>query len=242
MNKSSVLAQVNDFEIPCTWQEQVVRNNLLQNLPDTEDNRVAIKNELVAREVLSQKALELGLETSEAFLSQMALFRQMTLAEMAVQDHFKKNPITEEDVQKDYERQVGLLKEASEYRVSSIVVLSQEEALAALQRLNAGEAFAVVAQDVSIESSKAMGGDLGWLLPHQIIPLVANVVVNLQPGALVTAPIQSEWGWHLVRLEAIRPYVIPPLAVARDRVREGLAQQQRAIYIQQRIAQARIVD
>jgi len=211
------------------------------SMPATEENQAAIKNELIAREVLAQKALELGLETSEAFLSQMAQFRQMTLAEMAVQDHLKKNPITEEDVQKDYERQVELLKEATEYRVSSIVVLSQEAALAALQRLKAGEAFELVAQDVSIESSKAMGGDLGWLLPHQIIPMVANVVVNMQPGALVTAPIQSERGWHLVKLQAIRPYEIPSLAVARDRVREGLVQQQRAIYIQQRIAQARIV-
>ncbi len=121
------------------------------------------------------------------------------------------------------------------------MVLFQEAALAALQRLKAGEAFELVAQDVSIESSKAMGGDLGWLLPHQIIPMVANVVVNMQPGALVTAPIQSERGWHLVKLQAIRPYEIPSLAVARDRVREGLVQQQRAIYIQQRIAQARIV-
>ena len=211
------------------------------SVPDTEENRMAIKNELIAREVLAQTALELGLETSEAFLSQMALFRQMTLAEMAMQDHLKKNPITEVDVQKDYERQVELLKEASEYRVSSIVVLSQEEALAALQRLNTGEAFAVVAQDVSIESSKAMGGDLGWLLPHQIIPLVANVVVNMQPGALVASPIQSERGWHLVKLEAVRPYEIPSLAVARDRVREGLVQQQRVAYIQRRIAQAHIV-
>ena len=211
------------------------------SMPDTEENQAAIKNELIAREVLAQKALELGLETSEAFLSQMALFRQMTLAEMAVQDHLKKNPITEEDVQKDYERQVELLKEAAEYRISSIVVLSQEAALAALQRLKTGEDFAIVAQEVSIESSKAMGGDLGWLLPHQIIPMVANVVVNMQPGALVTAPIQSERCWHLVKLQAIRPYEIPTLAVVRDRVREGLVQQQRAIYVQQRIAQARIV-
>ena len=64
------------------------------SMPATEENQAAIKNELIAREVLAQKALELGLETSEAFLSQMAQFRQMTLAEMAVQDHLKKNPIT----------------------------------------------------------------------------------------------------------------------------------------------------
>jgi peptidyl-prolyl cis-trans isomerase C len=241
MKTLSVLAHVNGVELPYSLLEQAVRNNKLQQLPDNDETRLTIKNELIAREVLSQKAVELGLENSDAFRSQMALYRQLTLAEMALVDHLTKNPVTEADVRKDYERQVELLKEAIEYKLSSIVASTQENAQMALRRLLNGEAFADVAREVSIESSKDHDGNLGWLLPHQIIPLVSNVAVNLSPGDLVAAPIQSPSGWHIVRLEETRPYVIPSFDAVKDQVRNGLIQQQRVVYINQRIAEAQIV-
>lgn len=240
MNHLSVLAHVNGSELPASLLEQVVLNNRLQNLPENEETRALIKNELIAREVLSQKAVELGLDASDTFKNQMSLFRQLVLAEMLLNEHLAKHPVTEADVRQDYARQAELLKNAIEFRVSSMVVTSQQAAESALSRLDAGEAFSDVARDVSIEPNKEMGGDLGWLLPHQIISQVAAVVVTLSPGEWSAVPIESAHGWHLAKLEATRPYELPTWEMARDRVRNGLLQQQRNLYITQRMAEARI--
>ena len=59
------------------------------------------------------------------------------------------------------------------------------------------------------DASKQQGGDLGWLLSQQLVPPVANVVVNLPLGGAVVSPIQTETGWHVLRLQDKRAYVAP---------------------------------
>ena len=72
---------------------------------------------------------------------------------------------------------------------------------------------------------------MGWLLAEQIVPLISNVVVNLSKGAIAAAPIQTSSGWHVIRLNDTRPYAAPNFEEAKERVRQGLMQLQRATFI-----------
>ena len=122
-----------------------------------------------------------------------------------------------------------------------MVLANEADAKAALGRLTKGERFETVAREMSLDASKQQGGDMGWLLADQIVPLISNVIVNLPKGATVTAPIQTPTGWHVIRLDDKRPYAVPGFEESKERVRQGLMQQKRINYTNQLQNQAKIV-
>jgi peptidyl-prolyl cis-trans isomerase C len=237
----SAVATVNGVEVPAALLEQVVKNNTRQDIKDTIELRQVIRNELIIREVLSQEASKRGLDRTEESKYQLILLRQNFLAELLMADYSEKNPISNEDVRKEYDRQIRLLAGAQQYKISNVVLANEADAKAAMARLKKGERFEVVAREMSLDASKQQGGDLGWLLADQIVPLIANVVVNLPKGSTVAAPIQTPTGWHVIRLDDKRPYAIPSFEESRERVRQGLVQQQRATFINKLQNEAKIV-
>ncbi len=232
---------VNGVSVSAALLEQVVKNNTRQDMPDSAELRQAIRNELLIREVLAQEAVKRGLDRSEEAKNQLLLLRQNFLAELLVADHMEKNPISQEDVRKEYERQIRMLTGAQQYKISGIVLATEADAKAAMARLKKGERFEGVAREMSLDPSKQQGGDIGWLLADQIVPLISNVVVNLPKGSTVAAPIQTPTGWHVIRLNDTRPYVAPSFDEAKERVRQGLMQQQRATFIHKLQSEAKIV-
>ena len=81
-----------------------------------------------------------------------------------------------------------------------ILVDTEEEAQAALDRINNGEDFAVVAAEVSRDNTNAYkGGDLGWFGPGQMVPEFETAAFALEPGQ-VSQPVQSQFGWHLIKV------------------------------------------
>lgn len=237
----SAVATVNGVEVPAALLEQVVKNNTRQDIKDTIELRQVIRNELIIREVLSQEAIKRGLDRTDESKYQLILLRQNFLAELLMADYSEKNPISNEDVRKEYDRQIRLLAGAQQYKISNVVLANETDAKAAMARLKKGERFEVVAREMSLDASKQQGGDLGWLLADQIVPLIANVVVNLPKGSTVAAPIQTPTGWHVIRLDDKRPYAIPSFEESRERVRQGLVQQQRATFINKLQNEAKIV-
>jgi peptidyl-prolyl cis-trans isomerase C len=232
---------VNGVPVPAALLDQVVKNNTRQDIQDSAELRQAIRNELLIREVLAQEAVKRGLDRSEEAKNQLWLLRQNFLAELLLADHMEKNPISPEDVRKEYEHQIRLLAGAQQYKVSGIVLSSEADAKAAMARLKKGERFELVAREMSLDPSKQQGGDMGWLLADQIVPLISNVVVNLPKGSTVAAPIQTPTGWHVIRLNDTRPYVAPSFDEAKERVRQGLLQLQRATFINKLQNEAKIV-
>jgi peptidyl-prolyl cis-trans isomerase C len=235
------VATVNGVTVPATLLEQVVRNNAKQDITDTPELRQLIRNELILREVLSQEATRRGLDKTEEAKNQLTLLRQNYLVELLMNDHLGKNPVSNEEVRKEYDRQSALLAGVQQYKISNVVLANEADAKAALGRLTKGERFETVAREMSLDASKQQGGDMGWLLADQIVPLISNVIVNLPKGATVTAPIQTPTGWHVIRLDDKRPYAVPGFEESKERVRQGLMQQKRINYTNQLQNQAKIV-
>ena len=237
----STVGTVNGVAVPAALLEQVVKNNSKQDIKDSAELRQVIRNELIIREVLAQEAVKRGLDKTEEAKNQLILLRQNFLAELLLTEYMEKNPISNEEVRKEYERQAQQLKGVQQYKISDVVLATEADARSALARLQKGERFELVAREMSLDASKQQGGDMGWLLADQIVPLIANVVVNLPKGSTVAAPIQTPTGWHVIRLDDKRPYVLPSFEESRERVRQGLQQQQRATYINKLQNEAKIV-
>ncbi len=221
------MATVNGIVIPTSLLEQNVRANVAQGQRDSPELRQLLKEELINREILAQEAAKLGLEKTAEAKTQLAQLRQTLMVELLLNDMMKKNPITDIKIKAEYDRRVEALKNEQQYKVGLIVTSTEDEAKAILARLNKGESFQKIAEQSSIDPSKAKGGEVGWVLPAQILPAISNVLVNLKKGSVAVAPIRTQAGWNIIKLEDQRSYQAPGLNEAKNDIRQALLQQQR---------------
>ncbi len=183
----------------------------------------AIVDQLIDQELLRQSgegALSLGdrlaLENEvRNFVSNAALTAAVEAA------------LTEEAIAAAYEAFAAEFAEGeptTEYNAAHILVQTEEEIAAVIERLEAGEDFADVARDTSRDGSAAQGGDLGWFGPGAMIAPFEEAVMALEPGE-ISGPVETRFGWHVVYLIDTRIAEVPPLEEVRDDLVSELSQQ-----------------
>jgi peptidyl-prolyl cis-trans isomerase C len=239
---ASAVASVNGVAIPQALLDQNVRVNIAQGQRDTPELRQAIRDELVNREVLAQESARLGLDKTADAQAQWAQVRQTFMVEILLNDYARRNPIREDALKAEFDRQIAAMKDEQQYRVSLIVTATEPEAKAILARLKKGEAFAKLASELSIDPSKKNSGEVGWVVAAQILPAISNVMVNLTKGSLSVAPIQTPAGWNIIKLEDKRAFVAPSYDLAKNDIRQMLLQKQRFDYVKTLRDKAKVVQ
>ena len=239
---ASAVASVNGVAIPQALLDQNVRVNIAQGQRDTPELRQAIRDELVNREVLAQESARLGLDKTADAQAKWAQVRQTFMVEILLNDYARRNPITEDALKAEFDRQIVAMKDEQQYRVSLIVTATEPEAKAILARLKKGEAFAKLASELSIDPSKKNAGEVGWVVAAQILPAISNVMVNLTKGSLSVAPIQTPAGWNIIKLEDKRAFVAPSYDLAKNDIRQMLLQKQRFDYVKTLRDKAKVVQ
>jgi peptidyl-prolyl cis-trans isomerase C len=231
LSADAPVAVVNGVSIAARLMDRNVQANVAQGQKDTPELRAALKQELVARELMAQEAQKRGLDKLPATQDALAAMRQNLLIELVLNDEFTKNPIAEAELKAEYERQVKALKSAGDlqqFQISTIVLASEADARSVMTAMRSGQAFDDLAKTRSMDPSKDKGGDLGWFLPDQIAPAISNVVVNLAPGAVSAAPIQVGPYWHVVKLAGKRPYQVPGFDESKNLLQAAVVQNRRA--------------
>ena len=217
-----------------------------QGQKDTPELRQAIKEDLINKELIAQEATSLGLAKEIDFPDQVAQLKQNLLLQAFLEDHFKKNPITDAKMREEYDRQRKLMGEggnATQYRLSQIVVSTETDAIDLIRRIQKGELFGKLAQEYSIDAaSKAQGGSLGWVLPGQVIPAVSVALSNMGKGTVSANPIQTPVGWVIIKVDDKRPFKVPSFDEAKPQLRQALVQQYIAESVKTLRANARIAQ
>lgn len=224
------VAVVNGVPIAARLMDRNVEANVAQGQKDTPELRAALKQELVARELMTQEAQKRGLDKLPATQDALQALRQNLLIELVLNDEFTKNPIAEAELKTEYERQVKALKAAGDlqqFQISTIVLATEADARSVMTAVRSGQAFDALAKARSMDPSKDKGGELGWFLPDQIAPAISNVVVNLAPSAVSAAPIQVGPYWHVVKLTAKRPYQVPGFDESKSLLQAAVVQNRR---------------
>jgi peptidyl-prolyl cis-trans isomerase C len=150
--------------------------------------------------------------------------------ESLLNEQLRTNPITEQEERAEYARQKKLLGDGDttpQYFLSQIVLKTEEQARDVIKQLKAGAAFEKLSVESIDESGKANNGKVGWVLPSDVLPAIGNVIVNLSKGSVAAAPIQSPAGWHVVKVDDVRPFKIPSFEESRPQVRQSLQVQHR---------------
>jgi peptidyl-prolyl cis-trans isomerase C len=229
----NVAASVNGTIITNDMVEQGIKVALAQGQKDSPELRKAVIEKYIEVLLLSQQAEKDGLANSEKANSQLMMIRQNYLADLELSTFMAQNPISDADVQAEYNKQVSSLGPQGmivEYKISDIAVASEADAQAALNRIKKGEAFDKVAKSVSLAPNKAQGGVAGWVQPGQVPPQISAVLVNLGKGQ-TSAPIQLQQGWYLVKLEDKKSSKPPTFEQAKPAIRAGIAQRKQFEFI-----------
>ena len=178
----------------------------------------AIINKLVDSELVYQEAQKLGLDKQPDYVAREELSRRELLTSAFLQDFVKKNPISDADTKAAYEQYKKAYGD-KEFSARHILVKTEAEAKDIIAQLGKGGDFAKIAKEKSLDpGSKDKGGDLGWFSPATMVKPFSDAVAGLQKGALSPAPVQTQFGWHVIKLVDTR--AAQPLPY--EKVKEGL--------------------
>ena len=237
---SAAVMTVNGTKIPADMLELLVAAAVANGAKDSTELREAIKNELLARTVLAQEARKLSLDKPAAAQNQLAMARDGVLAELAVQKFAEKVSLSDEVLQAEYKRQLALLADVEQYLLSNILVQTEAEAVDIIKKLKGGASFETLAKEKSIDNSKSNGGSLGWLLANQLVQPLPSVIVNLAKGAVAAAPIATQVGWQVIKLDDKRKFVPPGFEESRQQLVRAVQANQRTEYIQKLVKAAKV--
>lgn len=224
-------AVVNGVAISTASVDEMVKQiTAQQNGPkDSPDLREKVKQELISREVFTQAADKAGLAKTPDVKRQLEFARQSVLSRALFIDFLNKNPVTEADINAEYER-VKAQAGDKEYHVRHILVSSEDEAKAIIAKLKAGASFEELAKESKDTGSASRGGDLDWATPNMFVKPFSDAMVGLQKGQMTETPVQSQYGYHIIRLDDVRPAKIPALADVRAQIEDGLKQKKLLAY------------
>ena len=217
---------VNGVTIPQSRIEPMNRELTAQGQPASPERDRAVKEELINREVLVQEAQRRGLDKNRDIAAQMEMARQAVLVRALFEQEVKNNPITDAQLQQQYEQFKSSMG-TNEYKVRHILVDKEEDAKAIIDQLNKGGDFAAIAKEKSKDpGSKDNGGDLDWGPSARYVKPFADAVTGLQKGQTTTTPVKTDFGYHVIRLDDVRPLQVPPFNEMKQQFQQRAQQQQ----------------
>lgn len=216
----TVVATVDGHEI--TLGQMIITRAQLpaqyQQLPDDVLFK-GILDQLIQQQLLADQVEGMPKRVAAALVNE----ERSMLAGEAIDD-LAKVAVTEEAIQADYASMFADAAPETEYNASHILVATEEEINAAKARIDAGEDFAAVATEISTDTSGPGGGSLGWFGKGMMVPEFENAVIALEPGQ-VSEPVQTQFGWHLVKLNETREKEQPSLDELRGEIVAKLEEQ-----------------
>jgi peptidyl-prolyl cis-trans isomerase C len=222
----SAVAKVNGVPISQSRFDFLLKQALAQGQQDTPDLRKSIRQNLIAQEIVAQEALRKGLDKEPDTNTQLEMARQNVLVRAYLQDYLKTHPVGDEALKAEYD-QIRAQMGDKEYRARHILVEKESEAKDIIAQLKKGAKFEKLASEKSKDlGSKPAGGDLGWSSASAFVAPFSEAMVKLQKGRYTTEPVQTQFGWHVIKLEDVRDAKAPPFEEVKNQLRQRLQQQQ----------------
>ena len=241
------IATVNGVPITKGLEELNLKQSVARGQKDTPQLRQAIKQELINRQLISQEVVKQGLDKEIDMQDQLTQLRQSLYLQAFIDNYLKTNPITNEKLKEEYERQKQYIgngtDSATQYKISQIVLKTESEAIAVIGRLDNGDAFAKVAKEVSQDAAtRGQGGDIGWASPGQLPTPIGDVLGTLSKGNFNKTPIKLSGAWVIVRVDDTRSAKIPSFEASQNQLKQAIVQQYLAETIKRLRESARIVQ
>jgi peptidyl-prolyl cis-trans isomerase C len=218
------IARVNGVPVPKSRLDAMIQQQQARGTPDNEQTRAMVRDELVNREIVAQEAAKAGLAKSPEVQAQIDSARQEILVGAYVRDWLRKHPITDAEVQQEYDRAKGQTGD-QEYKARHILVETEDQAKAMIADLKKGAKFEELATKNSKDSgTKERGGDLDWNVPGVFDKQFSDAMTKLEKGKYTETPVRTRFGFHVIQLDDVRAVKFPALAEVKPRIQQQLVQ------------------
>lgn len=222
--KAGAAVTVNGVAVPRTRLDALLLQQRARGAPDNEQTRASVRDELVNRELLMQEAQKTGVGKTPEVLGQLDLARQEIIISAYLRDWARKHPVTDADVQKEYDR-VRIAQGDKEYRARHILVETEDQANSLIAELKKGGKFEELASKNSKDpGSKDRGGDLDWHNPGDFDKQFSDAMVKLDKGKYTEMPVRTRYGFHIIQLDDVRSGRFPAFADVKPRIQQQLVQ------------------
>jgi peptidyl-prolyl cis-trans isomerase C len=222
------VAVVNGKPVPKARVEALLSQAARQGQPRTPELEKQARDEVVLREMFMQEAEKRGLAQSPDYKAQMEFARQTILIRELFEDERKKNPVTDADVQAEYDK-FKAQASGTEYRARHILVEKEDEAKKLIADIKAGAKFDDIAKKHSKDpGSAARGGDLDFAKPEAYVPEFGKALAALKKGEMTPTPVKSQFGYHIIKLDDTREAQFPPLTEVSAQLKQRIEQQKLA--------------
>jgi peptidyl-prolyl cis-trans isomerase C len=188
----------------------------------TDEQKQETLDSLIEMYVAAQQAQKEGLAAGEDG-ARLELMRQSALADLAGRKYLEGKDPTTEELQAEYDKQINQMA-ATEYKARHILVDDEETARELIGKLDGGASFEQLAMENSSDSSAQEGGDLGWFAPSRMVKPFADAVQALEKGKYTKDPVQSQFGWHVIKLEDTRPLSPPAFESVEPQLKQLVTQ------------------
>lgn len=220
----AVLATVGDQKV--TLADVIAVRQALpeqyQQLPD-EVLMTGIVEQIVEQILLETAAKASGLADTPLIQKAIRSQTRAVLADAYMSEALQ-DAITEEKIAETYQTRFVEADPVVEVRAAHILVREEAQAAEIKAKIDAGADFAAMAAEHGTDGTAARGGDLGWFVRAQMVPEFADAAFALEPGQ-ISGPVETPFGWHLIKLEEKRDQPAPPLEEVQSSIIEELSQE-----------------
>ena len=233
------VAVVNGKAVPKARVDALVAQATKSGQPKTPELEKQARDEVVMREMFMQEAEKRGLQASSEFKTQMEFARQQILIRELFDDYRKKNPVTDAEVQAEYDK-FKAQSSGTEYRARHILVEKEDEAKALIAQIKGGASFEDLAKKNSKDpGSGAKGGDLDFAAPGSYVPEFSQAMVKLKKGEMTPEPVKTQFGYHIIKLDDTREAQFPPYDDVKGQLKQRMEQQKLGAFVDELKAKAK---
>jgi peptidyl-prolyl cis-trans isomerase C len=190
----------------------------------TADEKSQVLDQMINMQLIAAQAEKDGLDKDPEVATRVALLRTQILADAAAQKYVKGNEPSDQELHAAYDAAT----DKTEYHASHILVPTKEKADQLIKKIKGGAKFEDVAKAESTDKSKANGGDLGWFTTARMVKPFGDAVKVLKKGEFTTDPVQTQYGWHIIKLTDTRD---APFDQMKPQLTNGLMQKKFQDYI-----------
>ena len=229
-----IVASIGGINITREEIDRAAEDNFETLIQVPEAQQAFFLSSMVAiQKIAARNAISEGLANSDAVQQRLAYQKEKILHDIWVAEQIHAR-VTENDIRVYFDTYVApeLAKQnenVEEVQARHILVATQGEAETVIKRLEKGEGFAALAGELSLGPSASRGGNLGYFLAEEMVQAFSDAAFALQPGEL-SAPVETEFGWHVIRLEDRRVVPPPSFEDLSEQIRAFLEQQERNLF------------
>ncbi len=212
------------------YVKQVTQGKPMQLTPE---QKTQVVQELIGMQILAAQGAKDNVESEPEVTAGLEVTRMHLLAEAESRKFLKTQQPTDADVHDEYNTAVGAI-DKTEYHAHHILVKTRDQADQVIKKVKGGAKFEDVAKAQSMDTgSKPSGGDLGWFALTRMVKPFGDALKTLKKGEMTATPVETSYGWHIIRLDDTRDLAPPPFDQVKDQIMSRVIQKKLQAYVEE---------